>query len=58
MGESLMNDLQATSHADRVRENYRKQGEQRIIDLLLDRINENPSLTTDYMQYLLKSLKK
>ena len=53
-----MNDLQATSHADRVRENYHKQGEQRIIDLLLDRINENPSLTTDYMQYLLESLKK
>jgi hypothetical protein len=53
-----MMDLQATSHADRVRENYRKQGEKRIIDLLLDRINENPSLTIDYMQYLLESLKK
>ena len=53
-----MNDLQATSHADSVRETYRKQGEQRIIDLLLGRIIENPSLTTDYMQYLLESLKK
>jgi len=45
-------------HAENVRNTYRKQGEQRIIDLLLDRINENPSLTTDYMKYLLESLKK
>jgi hypothetical protein len=50
--------MKQTTHADNVRENYRRQGEQRIIQLLLDKIKNNPGLTTDYLHYLLESLKR
>jgi len=53
-----MPEVSVTSHADDVRENYRRQGEQRIILLILEKIKQNPGLTTDYIHYLLESLKR
>ena len=54
----FMPELEVTAHAENVREFYRRQGEQRIISLILDKIKHNPSLTTDYIHYLLESLKR
>jgi len=56
--QQMSTEASVVSHAEDVRETYRKQGEQRMINLLLDNINKNPSVTTDYILYLLESLKK
>lgn len=42
------------SHAETVRDNYRKQGERLAIEKMLKRINDNPHMTTQAVMYYLK----
>jgi hypothetical protein len=44
-----------TNHAERVRDFYRKQGEQKANQELLYVITQNSSVTVDYLQFYLKS---
>lgn len=44
-------------HAETVRNTYRKQGEQTAIEKMLQKINDNPHMTTDaVVHYLTKEL--
>lgn len=43
-----------TSHAENVRNNYRRQGEVKVLKELIALLQSKPSVTTDYLAYYLK----